>query len=121
MCALLLLLEPGSGGKRARADGAQSDSDDDLEAALAKFLLDKKLDSTASALKQYIDKKREKIDGKLEKAKQQVDGMGVRQDKVDNDQKGMLASINSMQNALAMADTTSRSFPAGASSDPIHQ
>ena len=44
--------------------------------------------------------------------------MGARQDKIDNDQRGMWASINAMQKALAMAETTSRSFPAGASSDP---
>ena len=57
------------------------------------------------------------MDGKLETFQQQVDGMGALHDKIDNDQKGMRASTNSMQKALAMAETTRRSFPAGASND----
>ena len=124
-------LEPGSGnGKRAQADGTQSDSEDDLEAALAKIkgeivselnastqsLLDKKLDATASALKNYTDKKCGKIDDKLEAMRKEVEGVGARQNKVDADQKGMWAAISDMQKALAISDSTSRPSPAGASS-----
>ena len=124
-------LEPGSGnGKRARADGTQSDSEDDLEAALAKIkgeivselnastqsLLDKKLDATASALKNYTDKKCGKIDDKLEAMCKEVEGVGARQNKVGADQKGMWAAISDMQKALAISDSTSRPSPAGASS-----
>ena len=50
----------------------------------------------------------------------EVGGLGGRQDQIETDHKGMWAAINEMQTALAVKETTSRPFPAGASNDTEH-
>ena len=138
-------LDAGSGRSRSRerrererkdrdAREQGGDSDDDFAAALSKIkgeivselnnsttkLLDDKLDKTAVMLKNYTDRKCDKMDAKVEKIQKEVEGLGARQGCVEADHKGMWAAINDMQKALAINETSSRQFPAGASNDTEH-